>query len=197
MNENENPHEPYVQVGEKIKQLREDSAVSLKDLEERTGLSSAVLSQIENHLVSPPLGTLIRIAKALNVRPAHFFDEHPDQSFTLVRKDERKPVSRFASKRGVGYGYAYESLGHDMKGRHMEPFLITLEPATTMKSPRPSTHDGEEFIFVLEGEVQVTLGEHSDVLQAGDAIYYHSSIPHLVSCPGEQKARILAVIYSD
>jgi transcriptional regulator with XRE-family HTH domain len=188
--------EPYVQVGKKIKQLREDTAVSLKDLEERTGLSSAILSQIENHLVSPPLGTLIRIAKALNVRPAYFFDVHPDKSFTLVRKEDRKPVSRFASDRGVGYGYAYESLGYDMKGRHMEPFLITLEP-TAQRSAKPSTHQGEEFIFVLEGEVLVNLGDHSDVLRAGDAIYYDSNIAHHVRCLGEEPARILAVLYAD
>jgi len=196
MNEKESENTAYVQVGEKIKRLREDSGVSLKELEARTGLSSAVLSQIENHLVSPPLGTLIRIAKALHVRPAHFFDEHPDRSFALVRKDDRKTVSRFASKRGVGYGYVYESLGHDMKGRHMEPFLVTLEPAAT-PAPRPSTHDGEEFIFVLEGQVRLTLGTHSDVLDPGDAVYYQSGIPHLVECVGEVKARILAVLYAD
>lgn len=193
MNENENG--AYVQVGERIKRYRQDAGVSLKEMEERTGLSSAVLSQIENHLVSPPLGTLIRIAKALNVRPAYFFDESPDRSFTLIRKDERKAVSRFASKRGVGYGYAYESLGHDMKGRHMEPFLVTLEPPG-LQPARPSAHDGEEFLFVLEGEVEVTLGEHSDRLEPGDAVYYHSSIPHLVQSAGKSKARILAVIYA-
>jgi len=193
---NENDHGTYLQVGEKIKQLREDSGISLKEMEQRTGLSSAVLSQIENHLVSPPLGTLIRIAKALNVRAGHFFDEQADRSFSLIRKDERKAVSRFASKRGVGYGYAYEALGHDMKGRHMEPFLVTLEPPG-VQSPRPSAHDGEEFLFVLEGEVQVTLGEHSDVLQPGDAVYYHSSIPHLVQCLGGSPARILAVLYAE
>jgi len=190
-----NGKEEYVQVGEKIKRLREDSAVSLTDLAERTGLSSAVLSQVENHLVSPPLGTLIRIAKALEVKPAYFFDEHPDKFFTLVRKDERKPVSRFASKRGVQYGYAYESLGHDLKDRHMEPFLVTLEP-TTVASPKASSHEGEEFLFVLEGRVEVTLDEHSDVLTPGDAIYYNSGIPHLVRTKGEDKALILAVIYS-
>ena len=191
----ENDKEQYVQVGEKIKRLREDSALSLKDLADRTGLSSAVLSQVENHLISPPLGTLIRIAKALDVKPGYFFDEHPDKSFTLVRKDERKPVSRFASKKGVQYGYAYESLGHDMKDRHMEPFLVTLE-STTLKSPKPSTHDGEEFIFVLQGEVEVTLRDHGDVLKPGDAIYYSSGIPHLVQSHGDEKAVILAVIYS-
>lgn len=185
----------FVQVGEKIKRLREDKALSLKDLSDRSGLSTAVLSQIENHLISPPLGTLIRLAKALDVKASGFFDQHGDQSFTIVRKDERKPVSRFASKRGVQYGYSYESLGHDMKDRHMEPFLVTLEP-TTVASPKPSSHDGEEFLFVLEGEMEITLGEHSDVLQPGDAVYYDSTIPHLVACGGGKKAVLLAVIFS-
>ena len=185
----------YLQIGEKIKRFREDNALTLKDLAQRTGLSTAVLSQIENHLVSPPLGTLIRITQALDLRPGHFFDQHPDMPFTIVRKDERRPVSRFASKRGIQYGYSYESLGHDMKDRHMEPFLVTLEPAT-LASPKPASHEGEEFLFVLEGEMEVTLGEHSDVLQPGDAIYYNSNIPHLVQCRGDEKAVILAVIYS-
>ena len=187
--------EKYLQIGEKVKRFREDNSLSLKDMAERTGLSAAVLSQIENHLISPPLGTLIRLTRALNLRPGHFFDQHPDRPFTIVRRDERRPVSRFASKRGIQYGYAYESLGHDMKDRHMEPFLVTLEPAT-LASPKPASHDGEEFLFVLEGEMKVTLGDHSDVLQPGDAIYYDSNIPHLVQCKGEEKALILAVIYS-
>ena len=188
--------EPYVQIGEKIKRFREDHALTLKDMAERTGLSTAVLSQIENHLISPPLGTLIRLTRALDLRPGHFFDQHPDRPFTIVRKEERRPVSRFASKRGIQYGYSYESLGHDMKDRHMEPFLVTLEPAT-LASPKPASHDGQEFLFVLEGEMEVTLGEHSDVLQPGDAIYYDSNIPHLVQCRGKEKALILAVIYSE
>jgi len=187
--------EVYLQVGEKIKRFREDNALTLKDLADRTGLSAAVLSQIENHLISPPLGTLIRITRALELRPGHFFDQSADKPFTIVRKDERRPVSRFASKRGIQYGYAYESLGHDMKDRHMEPFLVTLEPAT-LASPKPAAHDGEEFLFVLEGEMELTLGELSDVLQPGDAVYYDSRIPHLVQCRGKKKALILAVIYS-
>jgi transcriptional regulator with XRE-family HTH domain len=187
--------EPYLQIGEKIKRFREDHALTLKEMADRTGLSTAVLSQIENHLISPPLGTLIRVTRALDLRPGHFFDEHPDKPFTIVRKEERRPASRFASKRGIQYGYSYESLGHDMKDRHMEPFLVTLEPAT-LASPKPAAHDGEEFLFVLEGEMELTLGEHSDVLQAGDAVYYDSKIPHLVQCKGKKKAVILAVIYS-
>ena len=191
-----NEQEQYLQIGEKIKRFREDNNFTLRDMAERTGLSTAVLSQIENHLISPPLGTLIRLTRALDLSPGHFFDQHPDKAFTIVRQAERRPASRFASKRGIQYGYSYESLGHDMKDRHMEPFLVTLEPAT-LASPKPASHDGEEFLLVLEGEMEVTLGDHSDVLQPGDAIYYDSSIPHLVQCKGNEKARILAVIYSE
>ncbi len=190
-----NEQEKYLQIGEKIKRYREDHSLTLKDMADRTGLSTAVLSQIENHLISPPLGTLIRLTRALNLRPGYFFDENADMPFTIVRKAERRPVSRFASKRGIQYGYSYESLGHDMKDRHMEPFLVTLEPAT-LASPKPASHDGEEFLFVLDGEMEVTLGGHSDVLQPGDAIYYNSNIPHLVQCKGNEKTLILAVIYS-
>jgi transcriptional regulator with XRE-family HTH domain len=191
----DNEKEQYLQIGEKIKRFREDNNLTLKEMAERTGLSSAVLSQIENHLISPPLGTLIRLTRALDLTPGHFFDQHPDKAFSIVRQADRRPVSRFASKRGIQYGYSYESLGHDMKDRHMEPFLVTLEPAT-LASPKPASHDGEEFLFVLEGEMEVTLGDHSDVLQPGDAIYYDSKIPHLVQCKGNEKALILAVIYS-
>lgn len=190
-----NEQEQYLQIGEKIKRFREDNNLTLKDIAKRTGFSTAVLSQIENHLISPPLGTLIRLTQALDLTPGYFFDQHPDKAFTIVRQAERRPVSRFASKRGVQYGYSYESLGHDMKDRHMEPFLVTLEPAT-LASPKPASHDGQEFLFVLEGEMKVTLGDHSDVLQPGDAIYYDSNIPHLVQCKGNEKALILAVIYS-
>ena len=95
-----------IRVGEKIKELRERQGLSLKDLAELTGFSSALLSQMENHLVSPSLGTIIKLAKALGVRVGDFLGETQGEPFTIVRKDERKRVSRFASKEGVKYGYS-------------------------------------------------------------------------------------------
>lgn len=184
-----------IKVGEKIKQLREDRAISLEEMSKRTGISASVLSQMENHLISPPLGTLIKISKALNVKVGDFLSEEPEEPFCLVRVDERQKVSRFASKDGVNYGYSYESLGYDKKDRHMEPFVVTLSPAT-LGEPEPSRHAGEEFIYVLDGQVEVTLGEHTDVLNPHDSIYYDAMIPHRVSCHGCDKARIVAVIWT-
>jgi mannose-6-phosphate isomerase-like protein (cupin superfamily) len=161
----------------------------------RTGYTSALLSQVENHFISPPLGALIKIAKALEVKVGTFFGEEPRESYAIVRRDERKHISRYASKEGVSYGYSYESLGFDKKDRQMEPFLVTLEPAT-VKSEKLSTHDGEEFIFILEGEMEVILGGHKDVLHPGDSIYYDSTIPHKVQCHRDVPTKILAVIWA-
>ena len=184
-----------VQVGKKIKTLRESKGLSLQDVAGMTGFSTALLSQMENHLVSPSLGTLIQLAKAFGIRVGDFLGEGRGEPFTLVRKDERKQVSRFASKEGLSYGYSYESLGFDKQDRHMEPFCVTLEP-TPVKPHKSSVHEGEEFIFVLEGEMEVTLGNHTDVLQPGDSIYYNSNIPHHVRCHKEKVTKILAVLYA-
>jgi transcriptional regulator with XRE-family HTH domain len=184
-----------LRIGEKVRELREKKGLSLQDMANSTGYTSALLSQVENHLISPPLGALIKIAKALEVKVGTFFGEEPRESYAIVRRDERKHISRYASKEGVSYGYAYESLGFDKKDRQMEPFLVTLEPAT-VKSEKLSTHDGEEFIFVLEGEMEAILGGHKDVLHPGDSIYYDSTIPHKVQCHRDIPTRILAVIWT-
>ena len=184
-----------LRVGEKIRELREQKGLSLQDMATRTGYTAALLSQVENHLISPPLGALIKIAKALEVKVGTFFGDEPRESYAIVRKDERKHISRYASKEGVSYGYSYESLGFDKKDRQMEPFLITLEPAT-VKSEKLSAHDGEEFIFILEGEMEAILGDHKDVLYPGDSIYYDSAIPHKVQCHREIPTKILAVIWT-
>jgi transcriptional regulator with XRE-family HTH domain len=184
-----------VRVGERIKALREEKGLSLKDLADRTGFSTALLSQMENHLLSPSLGTLIKLARAFGVRVGDFLGETEGEPFTIVRKDERRKISRFASKEGVKYGYSYESLGFDKKDRKMEPFIVTLEPAT-VKTSKTSVHEGEEFIFVLEGEMEVILGNHTDVLYPGDSIYYDSTIPHRVQCHQDKITRILAVLYT-
>ena len=184
-----------IRVGEKIKTLRERKGLSLKEVADLTGFSTALLSQMENHLVSPSLGTMIKLARAFGVRVGDFLGETEGEPYTIVRKDERKTVSRFASKDGVKYGYSYESLGFDKKDRHMEPFIVTLEPAT-VKAAKTSVHDGEEFIFVLEGEMEVLLGNHTDVLYPGDSIYYDSTIPHRVQCHQDKMTRILAVLFA-
>jgi transcriptional regulator with XRE-family HTH domain len=183
-----------VKVGEKIKKFRESAGISLAEMAERTGFSPAYLSQLENHLISPPLGALIKIARCLEIEIGTLFGQKGSAPFTIVRKNERVQTSRVASKEGVRYGYSYESLAPDKINRNMEPFLVTLEPAS--KKGTPYNHDGEEFLFVLEGRVEIQLGDHTDILEAGDSIYYDSSLNHRVACADEKPAKIIAVIYA-
>ena len=184
-----------MRIGEKIKEIRESKGLSLQELSQLTGLSSAILSQIENHLEAPSLGTLLKITKALKVKIGVFFGKEEKDSFTIVRKGQGEYVARFASKDGITrYGYTYQSLGIGKANRKMEPFIVTLEEET-VKNEKPYAHDGEEFIYVLEGKIEVTLGENKDILEPGDSIYYDSTIPHLVKSVGK-KAVILAVLTS-
>lgn len=182
-------------VGERIKAIREKKEITLQQLAQKTGYTSALLNQIENHMMSPPLGALGKIANALGVRIGELWGEDKGGAYALVRKDERPSASSFASKEGVSYGYSYQSLGFGMKDRHIESYFVVLEPPT-VKNPKPSVHDGEEFLFVLSGRMEVFLGDHADILEAGDSIQFDATIPHRVSCAGEEKTQIVAVIWS-
>lgn len=182
-------------VAKKIKEIREEKKLTLKDLSNRTGYSESILSQIENHFISPPLGALLNIARGLEVSVGQLLGEEKEEPFVIVRQGAEVPVSRVASKEGVNYGYSYKSLGVGKKDRHFEPFLITLEP-TTIKHEGLSKHEGEEFIYVLKGSMEVQLKDFTEVLKAGDSIFYDSTIPHRVSCVGDEPALILAVIWS-
>ena len=184
-----------VKVGERVRRVRESRGLSLQDISLRTDIDVSMLKQIEEGALAPPLGTIIKLAKALEMKIGYFISGEEDRAYTIVRRDDRKVVSRYDSKRAKYYGYEYESLAPHKKDRHMEPFLVTLEPAETEEER--SAHDGQEFIFVLEGNMEVRLGGEIHILEPGDTIYYDSTIPHLVKCHGKKTTKILAVLYAE
>ena len=184
-----------VEVGKKMREFRETRGITLQDLADRTGYSSALLSQFENHMVSPPLGALVILSRALEVKLSDFLGEGPGQPYVLVRNGEHEITSSVSSTEGVNLGYNYEALGVGMEGHNMEPFIVTLEPVP-IREKRLSVHEGEEFIYVLEGRMKIRLKDHTEVLVPGDSIYFKCTIPHHVTCEGDEPARILAVIYA-
>lgn len=182
-------------MGGRIKDVREARGLSLEDVANRTDIPKDHLEQVEDGKATPPLGTVIRLAKALDMKMGYFISGEQDRPYTIVRQNDRKVVSRYDAKKGREYGYEYESLAPHKRDRHMEPFLVTLIPSKTEEER--STHDGQEFIYVLEGLMEVRLGDESHILEPGDAIYYDSTVPHLVKCHGEKPTRILAVLYAE
>lgn len=183
-------------IGERIRTLRVERGMSIAEASQKSGIPESTLSAIESHAISPPLGNIISLASTLHVTVGELFEDSADAPFCIVRSDDRKTVSRFNSADGKAGGYSYASLGHQKQNRQMEPFLVTLTPVEG--SPvEPNQHVGEEIIFVLEGQVEVGLSGHTDILNPGDSIYYDSNLPHVVSCHGKAPATILAVIYAE
>ena len=184
-----------VNVGARVKSVRENRGLTLEDISLRTDIEISLLEEIEKGTVAPPLGTVRKLAKALEMKMGYFISGEENRPYTIVRCQDRKVLSRYDSKKGKHYGYEYESLAPHKKDRHMEPFMVTLEPADTEEER--STHDGQEFIYVLEGNMEVRLEEEIHILEPGDAIYYDSTVPHLVKCHGDKKTKILAVLYAE
>jgi transcriptional regulator with XRE-family HTH domain len=187
--------DPEVPVGEHVRAFRETLGMTVQQFAERTGFSAALLAQIENRMVSPSLGTLVKIANTFGTTVSSFIGGKEEREFSIVRKEDRTTVSRVGLKEGGKSTYTYESLGAGKAGRKMEPFLVRLRPLSDSHASR-SSHDGEEFLYVLSGKVSVCLGTLSDILEEGDSVYYNSTIPHYVHSADEREALILAVIHA-
>ena len=184
-----------LKIGEKVKSLRLKKGLSIEDVVSQSELSASTVAGVEDHTISPPLGTIVSLACALKVTVGDLLGYEANAPFCIVRGEERKSVSRFSSS-GKSGGYSYESLGHQKQNRRMEPFFVTLTPAQTFQA-EPNQHAGEEILFVVTGQVEVSLSNHTDILNPGDSIYFDSNLPHVVSCHGEEAAMIFAVIYTD
>jgi len=184
-----------MKIGERIRGLRKAKGLSIADVAQQSGIPESTLHGIEGHMISPPLGNIVSLAKVFEVSVGDFFGESGDSPYCIVRSGDRKTVSRFNSTDGTAGGYSYESLGHQKKNRHMEPFLVTLTP-TESKQVEPNQHIGEEILFILEGKVEIKLLDKTEILNPGDSIYYDSTMPHVVSCYGKEPATMLAVIYA-
>jgi transcriptional regulator with XRE-family HTH domain len=184
---------PKETLGSRIQKVRKMRGLSLEDLSSRTGIEVGMLEKVESDLFIPPLGELIKLGKALEMQMGYFISPGVDTDMTVVRAHSRRRVSRYGEKRSKRYGYFYESLAPEKGNRLMEPFLVTLVPADIQEM---SIHDGQEFIFVLEGEVKAQVGEQTEILYPGDALYYDSNRPHLLQCLGKKPAKILAVLYT-
>jgi quercetin dioxygenase-like cupin family protein len=180
-------------LGDRIRKAREMRGLTVKDLSSRTGIREEILRRVETNEIIPPLGELIKIGKAVETKMGFFISPGAEQPMTVVRREARPAISRYGKKRSEQYGYSYESLAPEKGNRFMEPFLVTLMPTSEQEL---STHDGQEFIFVLEGEMKAQVGQQAEVLRPGDAIYYDSTHPHLVKCAGDRPTKILAVLYT-
>lgn len=181
-------------IGAKIRALRLARALTLQEVARETGFSPALISQIEHNNVSPPIATLAKIARALRVKVATFFEAGDVRSrFEVVRPDQRRKVDRMMSRLGTRRGYAYDALAFSVRNRKMSPFLITI----TKESDVPEalyTHEGEEFLLVLSGRAELYVEEHRFELDEGDSVYLDAGLRHRLARLGESEVKVLAIL---
>jgi len=177
-------------VGERIRRLRTEKGVSLEDLAQATGFSTEQLTAFEKGNSQPQLGTLMKLSRALDTVFGQLLSGEGAKQLAIMRKDQRVPYQRSATS-GQKTLYTYFSLASEVKDRHMEPLIVHLEESPDEKL---SVHDGEEFIHVLDGRVKLVIDEETYELLPGDSVYYHSSLPHMITA-AEGTAVILAVLY--
>ena len=183
-------------LGKKIRGLRTRSDLTLQGLSNLSGLSKPLLSQIENGIIAPPIATLLKISRGLGVNIGHFFQEDSIHEWlVVVRGQERREVMRRFEGDGAKVGYRYESLAYPWSDKHMEPFMVEIEPRSEEELTFYN-HTGEEFLFVLAGSVEFRGGDKVIILATGDSLYFDSEVPHAVRGLGGEKARAIAVIYS-
>lgn len=183
-------------VGEKIRQLRESREMSREELAEASQSDVELIEKIENGSALPSLTPLLNIARALGVRLGTFMDDAPQTGPFVVKSGSSKSVTHFSGKNTSldESVLDFYSLAYGKSDRHMEPFIIDVHPPKTDEYELAS-HEGEEFIYVMSGEIEILYGQESYVVGEGDSIYYDSIVPHDLHAHGGD-AKILAVVYT-
>ncbi len=169
--------------GERIKKIRTERGLTLKDLAELTGFTPSYISQIEREIRQPSLETLRKIARQLNVPLLAFMVDFDDSQ--IIREKDRKKV--IMPQVRTKYEFITPTLSDENIKPNMVGVFAELDPGKKI-SEKLITHSGQESIFVLEGEVEVQLYEGSHTLKKGDSFYLRENVPHNIENKGSKKA---------
>jgi len=168
-------------VGTKLKKLRLAKNLTIQSVASEIGFSPSLISQIEHNNVSPPIATL-----------SSFFTETEDEpKFEIIRKDDRKTINRVISRDGTNQGYSYETFSFKKRDKEMEPFLITFLDNTD--AGNMYSHDGESFIYVIDGSFELLMEDGQITLEEGDSVYFETSLEHRFRPKDDSGATVLQV----
>lgn len=170
-------------VGQKIKQVRLEKDISLERVANETGFAVDDLKKIESGRKIPPVGALLQIARALQI----------DSGF-LLREQESSLQKRVRAYTKRTDNYAYTTLTPGAENKHLKAFKVTIEGLSEHQGVGYQ-HEGEEFTYVLKGRVEISVGEHVNLLEAGESLHFNSGIRHNLRNVGEETAELIVVIY--
>ncbi len=198
MNEKEKKNDSEgLNIGKKVRDLREKRQLTLNDLTAKTGLAASVLSDIEGNAIVPPVASLLKLSNALGVGMAYFFqDEGAGVKISVTRSGERVKVESRPHHLHEGeVNYIYESLEIKKQEKHMEPLLVEFLPMDTGDMIF-TNHEGEEFVFLLQGKLEFRTSDRVEVLSPGDTIYFESGVNHSFRGLDGQSAIAVVVVWS-
>jgi transcriptional regulator with XRE-family HTH domain len=177
-------------IAKMIRQLRLEQRMTQEKLASETGFSKAFISKIENHITSPSIASLSKIATALGPSISTLLDESPEenQDFILVRRGQRKKISG----PGSDIGFSYESLAYKKRRKTMEPFIKKYPPGTHVQ--KLFDHEGEEMLFILQGIIKLIYGDKIFILREEDTAYFNPSVPHRGESAGKTEGVGLCVL---
>lgn len=172
--------------GAKMKQLRQLRKISFEQLANRTGFSQRYLKEIEEGKVIPPVAAVIQISKALSIDSGSFLSAEEQEA--LVKRRRESFFKRTQA-------YSYKTLTPDAETKHMKAFLVTIDPKQDHKMVE-YRHEGEEFIYVLKGQVEVIVGDNRNLLKKNETLHFDSNIAHKLRNLSDDKAKLLVVLYT-
>lgn len=173
---------PSVSLGQRVRKMREEQNISLDALAHKIGYSPEYLAELESDKITPPVGALIQISRALQI-----------DSSSLLSETKKKARKAGYSQRTKAY--FYENLTPESADKHLWAYMITLEPKQEHERV-VFKHEGEEFHYVIEGEVEVTVGETPHTIKRGDAFHFDSSQEHQLRNLSDAESKVLVVVYT-
>lgn len=169
-------------VGGRIKKARVDKRISLENVANETGLAVAYLKEIELGKTIPSVGTVLQIARFLKI-----------DSGVLLKDEADLRKNRAEAYQVRTENYEYETLTPGAQDKHLKAFQVTIDPKQEHKGVG-YCHEGEEFVYVLSGQIELMVGDHRNVLKKNESLHFNSGIRHLIRNPGKTKTKLLVVI---
>lgn len=171
-------------IGQRIKAARLKKAISLDEIANETGFSIDDLKKIESGKKIPPVGALLQISRTLKI-----------DSGLLLKDPEACLEARIEAYTKRTDNYAYTTLTPGAENKHLKAFRIVIDPLKEHEGVG-YCHEGEEFVYVIKGTVEVGVGQHVNTLKEHDSLHFNSGIQHFLRNTGGETAELIVVIYS-
>jgi quercetin dioxygenase-like cupin family protein len=175
--------EAVAPVGKKIKKERLKKKMSLDRVANETGFSVDYLKEVESGKKIPPVGALLQIARAMEIDSGFFLKEQETSLRSRIKAYTKRTDN-----------YAYTTLTPGAENKHLKAFKVSIDAMTDHKGVGYQ-HEGEEFVYVLAGKIEVVVGDHVNKINVGDSLHFNSGIRHQLRNVGNEKAELIVVIY--